>query len=125
MEALALAALVLVSALLCFGALARRALVLCELRADGGGLDVARGNLPPATLEDLRDVAEAARLDGLRIRVLRGSDRARVEVRGSIDPGALQRLRNVVGNVPLSQLVAGGRARGNGAGKAHGNLRRV
>jgi hypothetical protein len=43
------------------------------------------------------------------VRILRAKDRARVEVSGEISEQQVQRLRNVVGNVPVAQLVKANR----------------
>ena len=95
----------------CFVALsyaARRALVICELVAEHGTLRVVRGGLRPNVLGDLRDVARHDRLDGIRIYVTKSGGQGRVEVRGAVRADAMQRLRNVIGTVPLAKLLAKG-----------------
>ena len=39
------------------------------------------------------------------IRVTRASGRAEVELKGNIDERAAQRIRNVIGSVPLARLI--------------------
>lgn len=111
MDALGIAfVVVVVVAFVALAYAARRALTLCEMRAEGGNLVVVRGGLAPSVLGDLRDVVRRDRLHGVRIRVVRNQGRAHVETSGHVDPGTLQRLRNVVGTVPYAKLVAGARS---------------
>ncbi|MDZ4772206.1 MAG: DUF3634 family protein [Planctomycetota bacterium] len=86
----------------------RRALTICELRADGGETKVVRGGVTPSVMRDLREVVERAELDRVRIFVMRDRDGARVEVKGAIETHVLQRIRNVVGSVPFARLRAKG-----------------
>jgi hypothetical protein len=39
------------------------------------------------------------------VRILRAKDRGRVEVEGEVSEQQMQRLRNIVGNVPAVQLA--------------------
>lgn len=84
---------------------ARRATTIAELLIERGELHVARGGLAPAVLADLRDVARTPPIHRARIRITRASGRAELEVEGTVAPAQLQRIRNVVGSVPLARLV--------------------
>jgi hypothetical protein len=84
---------------------ARRAITIAELEAVHGKLRVRRGGVAPPILADLRDVANSPPLDGVRIRIVRSSGRAAVEIVGAISEPQAQRIRNVVGSVPLARLI--------------------
>lgn len=84
---------------------ARRAITIAELEASHGKLRVVHGGIAPPILADLRDVARTPPLDGVRIRITRSSGRAEVAIRGAISEAQAQRIRNVVGSVPLARLV--------------------
>lgn len=82
-----------------------RSTELFVLRADAGRVRVVRGRLPPSLLSDLRDVFARSQETGwLRVTVSRGA--AMVNARGAITEPTLQRLRNVIGVVPLQRLRA-------------------
>jgi hypothetical protein len=68
---------------------ARRDITLCELELEGGDLVVVRGGLAPSVLSDMRDVVRRERIKSGRLRVMR-----------------------VIGQVPLSKLLAGAKAQG-------------
>ncbi len=108
MESLLVVTAVLVAAFVALAYASRRAITICELLAKDGELAVVRGRLPPRVLGDLRDVARRDRLESARIFVVRSKDRARVEVRGTVNTDTLQRIRNVIGTVPLAKLLAKG-----------------
>lgn len=84
----------------------RRATELFALRVRGGRVRFVRGRLPPSLLRDLRDVLVQAGVEG-ELRVVVERDVARVVAKGDFDPGTLQRVRNVVGNVPIARIRAG------------------
>lgn len=112
MEATLLVPVVLVLAAL--GALyvaARRAVTIAELDIERGAVRVVRGGIAPPILADLRDVARRPPLDGVRVRILRSSGRAAVELVGDVPAEQAQRIRNVVGRVPLARLVNAPRRR--------------
>lgn len=83
----------------------RRANVLLSARARHGELQIVRSSLRANVIQDLEDVVRERKLDGLEIRIVREAKRARVDVVGEIDPGSLQRLRNVVGNATIPSLA--------------------
>lgn len=97
---------VLVATILVFRLMVQRAITLCELRVASGDVTVVRGGVRASVMNDLRDVIEEDRIDGVRISILRDRGRARVDVKGPIDAGSLQRLRNVVSAVPYTNLLA-------------------
>jgi hypothetical protein len=84
---------------------ARRAITIAELVFEDGKVLVARGGIAPPILGDLRDVARSMPPARLRVRVLRERGRANVRFLDSVrDPDA-QRIRNVLGSVPLARLM--------------------
>jgi hypothetical protein len=102
---------VAVAALAALYVAARRAVTIAELDIRHGVVDVVRGGIAPPVLADLRDVAKRPPIDGLRVRILRSSGRAEVELRGRVTGEQAQRIRNVVGSVPLARLVNAPRRR--------------
>jgi hypothetical protein len=56
-------------------------------------------------LADLRDVAKKPPIKDLRIRIVRASGRAEVQLIGKVSGDQAQRIRNVVGSVPLARLA--------------------
>jgi hypothetical protein len=84
---------------------ARSAITIAVAEIQDGRLEVTRGALSPRVLGDLRDIVSRPRVKSATVRILRAKDRARVEVTGDISDQQVQRLRNVVGNVPVAQLV--------------------
>lgn len=83
----------------------RSAITIAVAEVRDGKLEITRGGLSPRVLGDLRDVVARPRITSATLRILRARDRARVEVRGNVSEQQVQRLRNVVGNVPVAQLV--------------------
>ena len=82
-----------------------RATTIVDLAIEKGKLRVVRGGVAPPILADLRDIAASAAIDEGHIRVVRASGRAEVQLRGNIDARAAQRIRNVIGSVPLARLI--------------------
>jgi hypothetical protein len=56
-------------------------------------------------LGDLRDIASRPRIGSATLRIIRAKDHARIEVTGKVSEQQVQRLRNVIGNVPVAQLT--------------------
>jgi len=81
-----------------------RRLLILDVQA--GKITRARGRAPGELLHDLSDVAKRASLTG-RIEVRIERDHGVLHVRGEIDEGSQQRLRNVIGRFPLAKLRAG------------------
>lgn len=84
---------------------ARRAVTIAVLEVERGKVTVTHGGIAPPVLADLRDVARRPPIDALRIRIVRASGRAEVELEGSISTAQAQQLRNVIGSVPLARLI--------------------
>lgn len=84
-----------------------RATELFVVRSDRGRVRLVRGRLPKALLADVRDVLERSRETG-KVRVTVWRRAASVNVSGGISPFTAQRLRNVIGAVPLQRIRAGG-----------------
>lgn len=83
----------------------RRAITVAELEIERGAVRVVRGGVVPPVLADLRDIARTPPIQQATIRILRSSGRAEVELRGVVSETQAQRIRNVVGSVPLARLV--------------------
>lgn len=101
--------LVVLLLLVPLGVAISRSTELFVLRAEAGRVSVVRGRLPGALLADLRDVLERSRETGtLRVTVARGV--AQVNVKGGLSEATVQRLRNVIGTVPLQRIRTGSRS---------------
>ena len=87
-------------------------LVALLLELEGGDLVVVRGGLAPSVLSDMRDVVRRERIKSGRLRVMRVKDHARLEASAGLSQKQVQVLRNVIGQVPLSKLLAGAKAQG-------------
>ena len=103
------AALGIAILLLLVWASSRSAITIAVLEIEDGKLNVTRGGLSPRVVSDLRDIAARPRIKAATVRIVRAKDHARVEVHGKVDPNQVQRVRNVVGSIPLAQLVKAGR----------------
>jgi Protein of unknown function (DUF3634) len=90
---------------------ARRAVTIAELEIEQGSVRVVRGGIAPPVLADLRDVARRPPIAELRIRIVRASGRAEVELIGTVSADQAQQIRNVVGSVPLARLLNAPRRR--------------
>ena len=84
---------------------ARRAITVADLQIDDGAVRILRGGVAPPILADLQDIARRPPIRSLRISILRSSGRAEVRLRGAVTPEQAQRIRNVVGSVPLARLA--------------------
>jgi hypothetical protein len=89
----------------------RRAVTIVELEIERGAVTVVRGGIAPPVLADLRDVAKRPPIDGVRVRIVRASGRAEVQLLGKCSDEQAQRIRNVVGSVPLARLINAPRRR--------------
>lgn len=85
----------------------RRALELFYVRIEHGRVRHVRGRIPPALLEDLRDVIQHSKIRDAELRVVRESSQPRLLVRGEVHPDQVQQLRNVVGRFRIAQIRAG------------------
>ncbi len=86
----------------------RSAITLCVLEVQAGELTVVQGALAPRVRSDVEDVVQRAKVAHATIRIVRQGDHAALQIRGDMSDATRQRLRNVVGNVPLAKLKAGG-----------------
>jgi hypothetical protein len=84
---------------------ARSAITIAIAEIRDGKLEITRGGLSPRVLGDLRDIASRPRVRSATVRITRAKDHARVEITGDISEQQQQRVRNVIGNVPVAQLV--------------------
>lgn len=82
-----------------------RATTIVDLVIERGNVRVVRGGVAPPILADLRDIARSPAIAEGHIRVTRASGRAEVHLRGTIDERQAQRIRNVIGSVPLARLI--------------------
>lgn len=106
MEPTILLALGLIAALLAaLYVSARRATTVAELSFERGTVRIVRGGIAPPVLADLRDVAKSPPIDGLFVRITKSSGRAELTFRGDRSSVQEQRIRNVVGSVPLARLM--------------------
>jgi len=88
---------------------ARAAITIAVADIRHGNVEITRGGLAPRVLGDLRDIASRPRIESASLRIVRAKDRARVEIRGAVSEQQAQRFRNVIGNVPVAQLVKANR----------------
>jgi hypothetical protein len=84
---------------------ARAAITIAVAEVRDGKLEITRGGLSPRVVSDMRDIVSRPRIKSATIRIVRAKDHARVEAAGDVPEQQLQRLRNVVGTLPLAQLV--------------------
>jgi hypothetical protein len=83
----------------------RAAITVCVLDITAGEVVVRSGGVAPRVLADLRDVAVRPRISQATLRIVRDRGRAALEATGEVPPAQMQRLRNVVGSVPLAKLA--------------------
>jgi hypothetical protein len=98
-------------AALALWASARAAVTVCLLEVTGGKVDVRRGSIAPRVLADIEDVVARPAVASATLRVVRNAGRARLEIKGNVSENQKQRLRNVVGALPLAKLANGRRRR--------------
>ncbi len=84
---------------------ARAAITIARAEIHDGQLDVTRGHLPVRVLDDLRDVVARPPIKSATLRIVRDNGRAKMHIQGKVEPPQLQRLRNVIGNVPLARFA--------------------
>jgi hypothetical protein len=104
-------AVAVVVGLVALWATSRSAITIAVVEVKNGKLDVTRGGLNARALQDLRDVVGRPRISRCTLRIVRAKDHARVEIHGAVAADQAQRIRNVVGNVPLARLAAPKRGR--------------
>lgn len=102
---------VLVVIAVCAAVLAHRKVTrgVFVLTVRDGAVVRARGAIPEGVLNDVRDVLARTGSSGTVRAMDVGRATAVIELRGSFSPEVAQRLRNVLGNVPITRLRAGRR----------------
>jgi hypothetical protein len=98
-------------AALALWASARAAVTVCLLEVTDGRVEVRRGSIAPRVLADIEDVVARPAIASATLRVVKNAGRARLEIRGNLSENQKQRLRNVVGALPLAKLANGRRRR--------------
>ena len=81
-----------------------RAVTIADLEITHGKVRVIRGGIAPPILADLRDIARTPPIASARVRIVRSDGRAEVKLHGEVHPDQAQRIRNVIGSVPLARL---------------------
>jgi hypothetical protein len=102
-------ALVVAGALVALWASARAAVTVCVVDVRAGKARITRGGMAPRIFSDIADVVARPRVERATLRIVRSGGRARLEVSGAVPEVQLQRLRNVIGSLPLAQLATGRR----------------
>jgi hypothetical protein len=77
---------------------------LFVLNVKNGRVTAARGKPPVRLVQDIQDVVGKPPVKRATIYVHADGPRARLTVRGTVDEGRVQRLRNVLGLYPLAKL---------------------
>jgi hypothetical protein len=86
-------------------AAARRAITVAVLSVADGDLVVRTGGIAPRVLADLRDVVRRDKTAHGTVRIVKDRGRAKCEFSGTFPDAQAQRIRNVVGGLPLAKLV--------------------
>jgi hypothetical protein len=105
MEVLLATVFVAIVALFALGFAARRAITVCLAEVRDGRLRVVHGGVAPAILGDLADVVASPRVTRATLRIVRAGGLAELQISGEMPESQRQRLRNVVGSVPLARLA--------------------
>ena len=101
--------LLAVLSVVALGVAARSALTVAVLKVDAGKVRVvSRRGISPAILSDLRDVVRNPPVASATILIMRARGRAEVRISGEVSDAQAQRVRNVVGSVPLAKLANAG-----------------
>jgi hypothetical protein len=87
---------------------AKRAITVLQANIVDGELIVRRGVIAPRVLEGMRVVVKRSKIKRGSVRIERDAGRARLICSVSIPGADAQRLRNVVGSVPIAQLLNAG-----------------
>jgi len=103
-----LAATIAAMVLLWFAA--RGAITICIAEVRDGRIEVTHGGIAPRLLADLGDVVARPRVERATLRIVRSRGFADVQASGDLSEAQVQRVRNVIGSVPLAKL-ANARAR--------------
>jgi hypothetical protein len=100
-----LAVVVTMAMLLSLAIAARRAITICVVDVHDGRARVTRGGIAPRILADVRDVVAAPPVTRATIRIVRSHGSAALLAKGDLTDGQRQRIRNVIGSVPLAKLL--------------------
>jgi hypothetical protein len=98
-------ALALFAAVLALLVAARRALTVCVIDVRSGQARVVRGGLARGVLTDVEDVVARPAIARATLRIVRSQGHAQLEIEGDVSDVQQQRLRNVIGSVPLAKLA--------------------
>jgi hypothetical protein len=84
---------------------ARRAITLCVVEVRDGRIQVTRGGIAPRLLADIGNVVARPRVVNATVRIVRSRGSTALTASGDLTDAQLQRIRNVIGSVPLAKLV--------------------
>ncbi len=87
---------------------AKRAITVFVADIIDGELVVRRGAIAPRVLQGMREVVKRSEIKRGTVRIERDSGHARLICSASIPGADQQRLRNVVGSMPLAMLLNAG-----------------
>jgi hypothetical protein len=101
----------IVAALALLWRAARAATTVCVAEVRDGRIEVTRGGIAPRVLADLGDVIAHPPVQRATLRIVRSQGAAELQARGDLTAAQLQRIRNVIGSVPLAKLANARRRR--------------
>ena len=87
---------------------AKRAITIFVADIADGELVVRRGSIAPRVLQGMREVVKRSEIKRGSLRIERDAGHARLICSTSIPGSDAQRLRNVVGSMPLAMLLNAG-----------------
>jgi len=105
MEPLIVMLVVTIATLSCLAFAARRAITLCVVDVRDGRIKVTYGGIAPRLLADIRDVLSRPRVMSATLRIVRSQGSAALSATGDLTDAQVQRIRNVIGSVPLAKLA--------------------
>ena len=85
-----------------------RSLTLFVLNIEAGKVTLVRGGIPPALLDEIRDIVRIGRVEHGTIRVVKDGGDAKLVCSPDIDEATVQRIRNVLGRFPAATLRTAG-----------------
>ncbi len=87
------------------------AVTICVAEVRDGRIEVTRGGLAPRLLADLGDVVARPPVARATVRIVRARGVAEIEMKGEMSAEQRQRVRNVIGSVPMAMLANARRRR--------------
>jgi hypothetical protein len=105
MQALIVMVVATMATLSCLALAARRAVTLCVVEVRDGRIQVTHGGIAPRLLADIGDVLASPRVMSATLRIVRSQGSASLTASGDLSDAQLQRIRNVIGSVPLAKLI--------------------